>query len=68
MRESAKVGKQLRALRKAAGLTQEELSERLACSDRTLRRIESGGVLLTVETLARYAVALGRGLQIEVLP
>lgn len=53
-----RVGARIRALRMAAGLTQEDLALRMAIAVPNVHRIESGGQNLTLHTLARLAVAL----------
>ncbi len=49
----------LRRLRHASGLTQEELAERAALSTRYVGRIESGAASPSVTVLGRLAGALG---------
>ena len=45
-------------MRKARGLTQEQLAEELRIAARALQKIESGSANLTLRTVARLASAL----------
>jgi transcriptional regulator with XRE-family HTH domain len=49
----------IRELRRLANLTQQALAERLDITVQYLRRVESGGVNLSIQSLARFARALG---------
>ncbi|GAB3568084.1 hypothetical protein GCM10027578_20140 [Spirosoma luteolum] len=53
------LGPQLTALRKQAGITQEELAERTQVTVRTIQRIERGESIPRAFTLKRIATALG---------
>ena len=53
------VGRNAARLRKAAGLTQEELAERCGLSQQYLSRLESGKRNPTIVTLYELATALG---------
>jgi len=55
------LGSRIRELRRAQGLTQEELSERLGMLAPNYARIEQGRMNTTVETLVRIAKALKVG-------
>lgn len=56
----AQFGARLRALRKAAGLTQPELAERAALASETISRMETGKWSnTTIEVVERLASALG---------
>ena len=48
----------LRALREAAGLSQEQLAEASEISRETISRIENGAISPTVDTLTALAAAL----------
>lgn len=55
-------GAHLRALRKARGLTQEQLARASKLSADTVRRLERGGCSATLGTLARLCAGLGLSL------
>jgi transcriptional regulator with XRE-family HTH domain len=63
-RRAYELGKQIRALRTTAGLTQKELAERMGSTQSVVARLEGGGVFPTIETLERVAAALGAQLDI----
>jgi predicted transcriptional regulator len=54
----------LRALREAAGVTQEELAEKAAVDQSQISRLEKQGGDVRVSLLKRYVEALGGELQI----
>jgi HTH-type transcriptional regulator/antitoxin HipB len=54
-----RVGQQIREARKAKGLTQKELGEKLGVSESTVNQYESGKQNLTIDTLTKIADALG---------
>ncbi|GAB4035043.1 helix-turn-helix domain-containing protein [Spirosoma gilvum] len=54
-----KVGKHIREARKANGLTQKELAEKLGVGEPAVNGYEGGKQNLTIETLQRIADALG---------
>lgn len=57
---------QLRALRKASGVTQVELAQRLRVSQNRVSRLERGEISrVQVDTLAHYIEALGGTLHVE---
>lgn len=56
---SVKLEQNLKAYRKAAGYTQEELSKLCGISRQSLNKHESGRTKPTEENLASYAKALG---------
>lgn len=62
----AELGRQVRALRRRAGLTQAELAERANVSVGTIRNLESG-VGSTLSTLIEVARALDRTEWLEML-
>ena len=53
-----KVGLQIREARKAKGMTQKELGEKLGVGEPTVTNYESGKQNLTIETLKKIADAL----------
>jgi DNA-binding XRE family transcriptional regulator len=58
---------QLVEARQAAGLTQQQLAERLGVSQAQVARIEKRGYdAYTLNTLRRYVKALGEGFSLEV--
>ncbi len=58
---------QLVEARQAAGLTQQEMAERLGVSQAQVARIEKRGYdAYTLNTLRRYVLALGEGFSLEV--
>ena len=54
----ADVGYRIRELRIELELTQEALAEKLELSQQYLRRVESGGVSISIRALAKFAKAL----------
>jgi transcriptional regulator with XRE-family HTH domain len=54
--------------RTSAGLTQEQLAERMETSQSTIARLESGRTIPSGRTLARYAKATGTRLRISFEP
>lgn len=58
--------RQLISARKAAGLTQASLAERMGTQQSVIARMENGGRLPSFEMVARYARATGR--QIALVP
>jgi HTH-type transcriptional regulator/antitoxin HipB len=66
--EDFKIGVLLRQAREAAGLTQEELAERLNTKKSAISRIENHAGDIRLSTLERYAKALGRQLSLELRP
>jgi ribosome-binding protein aMBF1 (putative translation factor) len=63
-----KVGALLRQAREKAGLTQEEVAERLATKKSAISRIENSAGSIRFSTLERYARALGWQLALELRP
>jgi DNA-binding XRE family transcriptional regulator len=53
--------------RVAAGLTQAELAARAGTTQSAIARLESGRVSPTVDTLRRYARAVGKQLRIQMV-
>lgn len=56
--QTAKLGQNIRKRRKALGLTQEELSEKLGLGHQALSRIEQGATAPKMDRLPRLAAAL----------
>lgn len=52
------VGENLRAERKAVGLTQEQLAERADLAPRTIQKIEAGQITILITTLRRIRKVL----------
>jgi transcriptional regulator with XRE-family HTH domain len=63
-----KIGALLRQAREEAGLTQEEVAQRLATKKSAISRIENSAGTIRLSTLERYARALGRHLSLELRP
>jgi DNA-binding XRE family transcriptional regulator len=53
------IARELIAARVRAGLTQEEVAERMETTQSTIARLESGRTMPSLRTLARYAAATG---------
>lgn len=53
--------------RAAAGLTQAALAERMGTTQSAIARLEGGAVSPSVETLRRYAKAVGKKLRVEMV-
>lgn len=53
------VARELIAARVRAGLTQEQLAEKMQTTQSTIARLESGRTLPSLRTLSRYADATG---------
>jgi transcriptional regulator with XRE-family HTH domain len=62
------VGDEIRRARKAAGLTQAEVAERLSLTVPYVSNVEAGRANLTLGQLARFADALGTDLQVRLQP
>lgn len=58
------VGEQVRQLRLAAGLTQEELARRTGSTQPAVARLEAGRSVPTLATLEKLARALGQDLHL----
>jgi UDP-N-acetylglucosamine 1-carboxyvinyltransferase len=59
------VAKLIQEARKARGLTQEELGNKLGLNKATINKYESGKQNLTIETLYRLMSAMGENLVIK---
>ncbi len=53
--------------RAEAGLTQEALAERMRTTQSAVARLEGGRVSPTVDTLRKYAKAVGKKLRVEMI-
>ena len=53
--------------RAAAGLTQAALAERMGTTQSAIARLEGGRVSPSVETLRKYAKAVGKRLRVEMV-
>lgn len=63
-----KVGALLRQAREQAGLTQEQVAERLETMKSAISRIENSAGSIRFSTLERYARAIGWHLSLELRP
>jgi|SRR5947209_2037820 len=63
-----KVGVLLRQAREQAGLTQEEVAERLETKKSAISRIENSAGSIRLSTLERFARAIGWQLSLELRP
>ena len=63
-----KVGALLRQAREKAGLTQEQVAERLETKKSSISRIENSAGSIRFSTLKRYARAIGRQVNLELRP
>ncbi|MEW5927863.1 MAG: helix-turn-helix transcriptional regulator [Gemmatimonadota bacterium] len=66
--EDFRIGVLLRQAREEAGLTQEEVAQRLNTKKSAISRIENHAGDIRLSTLERYAKALGRQLSLELAP
>lgn len=64
--EQFKIGIVLRQARESAGLTQEELANRLRTKKTSISRIENHAEDIKLSTLDRVAKALGKRLEIHI--
>jgi ribosome-binding protein aMBF1 (putative translation factor) len=60
-----KIGVILRQAREAAGLTQDEVAQRLQTKNSAISRLENHGDDVRLSTIRRYAEAVGAKLQIR---
>ena len=58
-------GERVRQLRKAHGLSQRELAEKIGSTQPAIARLEAGGVAPSIDTLERIAGALGATLVVD---
>jgi ribosome-binding protein aMBF1 (putative translation factor) len=61
-----KIGATLRKVREAAGLSQEELANRLKTKKTAISRIENHAEDIKLSTLEKVAVALGKRLRVKI--
>jgi HTH-type transcriptional regulator / antitoxin HipB len=61
-----RIGVLLRELREEAGLTQQQLADKLNTKKSAISRIESHAEDIRLNTLQRYANALGKKLEISI--
>jgi len=66
--ETAAMGRKLKELREAVGITQRELAERLGAQQPAIARLENGHVKPDVVTLERIAKALGYRFEMTAVP
>ena len=64
-RATYEVGRMVRELREARGLSQRELAERMGTTQSVIGRLETGGSKPTIVTLERVAHALGLRLEVH---
>ena len=62
--EQFKIGAMIRQIRESAGLTQEELADKLKTKKTAISRIENHAEDIKISTLERVALALGKKLKI----
>ncbi len=62
-----KIGVLLRQARESAGLTQEQIAERIGTKKSVISRIENHADNVTLITLKSYAKAVGRSVQIRLV-
>lgn len=60
------VADQLRSVRKAQGMTQESLAERVGTKKSNISRLESGRYNPSLDFLVKVAAGLGKQIQIKV--
>jgi len=65
--ETIQTGALLRRARERAGLTQEQLADKLGCTQPALSQAEAGGASLSIATLQRFADALGCDLDVRLV-
>jgi predicted transcriptional regulator len=69
MAQSARLRQELLAglvaERRAAGLSQAEVADRMGTSQPAVARVEAGAVDVRLSTLQRYAAAVGRRLEVR---
>ncbi|MBT3192129.1 MAG: helix-turn-helix transcriptional regulator [Verrucomicrobia bacterium] len=64
--EQFKIGVVLRAAREEAGLTQDDLAERLHTKKSAISRIENHAEDIRLSTLEKFAEAIGRRLTLKI--
>lgn len=64
--EQFKIGMMLKRARESAGLTQEELADRLKTKKTAISRIENHSEDIKLSTLEKVATALGKKLRVKI--
>ena len=64
--ETFKIGVLLKMERESAGLTQEEMAQRLGTKKSAISRIENHAEDIKLSTLERFAAAMGKKLAVEI--
>lgn len=64
--ENFKIGVILKKVREEAGITQEELAERMKTKKSAISRIENHSEDIRISTLKNYLEALGKKLQLNI--
>lgn len=62
------LGNKIKLLRIAAGLSQSELAKRMNTKQSAIARIETGKTIVLIETLDKFAKAIGHKLVIQIYP
>jgi len=62
------IGSKIHKARKQAGLSQNGLAQKAGMSQQLISRIEKGRENISVITLGKIAIALGRGINIDISP
>ena len=65
--EAFQIGIQLRQARKDAGLTQEQVANRLQTTKSVISRMENHATDIRLSTLEKFAKALGRRIQVSLV-
>jgi len=61
-----KIAIELIKARSRAGLTQEEIAQKMGTTQSVIARLESGTVLPSVKTLNKFALAAGKHLELHI--
>jgi len=64
--EQLKISERLRAARKASGMTQKEVAERMHVARARISKLESQPQNITLETLMRYTEAVGAEFSLDI--
>lgn len=64
--EEFRIGVMLKMAREAAGLTQEQLAQKMSTKKSAISRIENHAEDIKLSTLEKFAQALGKKLHVEV--
>jgi DNA-binding XRE family transcriptional regulator len=65
--EQFKIGVMLRQARESAGLTQERVAEELQTTKSAISRLENHADDVRLSTLRKYAQAVGRSIEVQLL-